>query len=248
MRRARSAATHSSPSTVRTRPTARRAWPADCQAKLACSSRPREIDTEPSTAGVAPVRRRASASPARYSAIISPELPSSAARNGVRPVRSGAIRWESRAPDEAAEGDERQPQAVERQRAARGVEAAVVQRLAAREQRVLGGGVDLDGEDVVQRGERVVQRAGHGRQAAQPERVLPPRGRLGAGGERAQPRRHRGQAGERAGGRDRARERLAVALQRREAQRGDADPGVQQIAQVRPHQRGGARRWRRWSS
>ena len=84
---------------MRTRPTTRRAWPADCQAKLACSSRPREIDTEPSTAGVAAVRRRASASPARYSAIISPELPSaSAARNGVRPVRSGAIRCESRAP------------------------------------------------------------------------------------------------------------------------------------------------------
>ena len=57
---------------------------------------------------------------------------------------------------QAAEGDEREPQAVERQRAAGGVEAAVVQRLAAREQRVLGGGVDLDGQHVVQRGERVM--------------------------------------------------------------------------------------------
>ena len=114
-----------------------------------------------------------------------------------------------------------------------------MQRLAAREERVLGRGVDLDGQDVVQRGERVVQRPGHGRQAAQPERVLPPRGRLGARGERAQARRHPRQAGERAGGRDRARERLAVALQRHEAQRGDAAPGVEQVDQIRPHQRGG---------
>ena len=85
-----------------------------------------------------------------------------------------------------------------------------------------------------------MQRAGDGRQAAQAERVLPPRGRLDAGGERTQPCRHRGQARQRAGGRDRARERLAVALERLEAERRDPDPGVQQLAQVRPHQRGGA--------
>ena len=66
---------------------------------------PRDIETEPSTAGVAPVRSRASASADRYSAIITPELPvSSAARNGVRPVRSGAIRCDSRAPERLPNG------------------------------------------------------------------------------------------------------------------------------------------------
>ena len=54
---------------------------------------------------MAPVRSRASASPAMYSAIIRPELPeASAARNGCRPVRSGAIRCERRAPDRLPNG------------------------------------------------------------------------------------------------------------------------------------------------
>jgi hypothetical protein len=140
---------------------------------------------------------------------------------------------------QAPERDEREPQAVERERAAGGVEAAVVQRLAAREQRVLGGRVDLHREDVVQRGQRPGERAGHRRQAAQAERVLTADGRLGAGGERAQTRGDELDPRQRARLGDGVGERLAVAAQRLEAERGDGEAGLEQVPHVGQDERGG---------
>ena len=173
MRSARSATTHSSASTVRRWRSARRVCSAACQAKLACSSRPREIATPPRIDGVASARSRASASAARYSAISTPELPGSLDRQERRQAaqrRRHQVR-DARAA-EARERQHREPQALERERAGGGVEAAVVEDLVAGDERVLRAGVDLDREHVVDALDRLVQRAGDRRQAAQAERVL----------------------------------------------------------------------------
>ena len=164
---------------------------------------------------------------------------------GRRPVSRGRHQVRQAGARQAGERDQREPHGVERERARGGVEAAVVQRVLAGEQRVLGGGVDLDGEDPVQRLERLVERAGHRGQAAQPERVLQPRGGRAAGDQRAHPRRDRGQPRQRPGGRQRGGEGLAVAAQRVEGQRGDAERGVEQLPHVAPGQRRDRRTSRR---
>ena len=240
MRSARSAATHSSARIVRRCRTAWRAWPAACQAKLACSSSPREIATVPSTAGTASARSRASASAARYSAIRMPELPgASTERNGDSPLSDGSIRCARRAADMLANGTSASRSASRPSAHRRRVEAAVVQRLVGGDQRVLGRRVDLDREHVVERRRRrraaprrpAAGSAGRTGPASAPARARPPvsaRSRVGDGD----------QAGQRARGGDGAGERLAVAVERVERQRRDAEPGVEQLAHVGPGERG----------
>ncbi len=120
----------------------------------------------------------------------------------------------------------------------------MVQHLVAGEQRVLRGRVDLDREHVVDAGGGVVQRARHRGQAAQAERVLHP-GRVGCSlGQHAQPLGHGGESGQGTRGGDLRGERLTVAVERAERERGDAQAGVQQLARVRPGERGGGVRGR----
>ena len=75
MRSARTAATSSQPSTTGASSTICSQAQTACVEKLACSSRPSETDACPVETGVVMMRARASASWARYSRIITPELP-----------------------------------------------------------------------------------------------------------------------------------------------------------------------------
>ena len=146
IRSARTAAISSQPSTTGARSTicslAQTAW----VEKLACSSRPRETDACPVETGVVRIRARARASWARYSRIITPELPAGPdARNAGSPDRDGLIRAESRAADSAITGY------VAWRSASRVAESRAVTkppwcsgRAVGDDQRVLGGVVDLD--------------------------------------------------------------------------------------------------------
>ena len=136
------------------------------------------------------------ASDARYSAISTPEAPgSSTARNGVSPLSSGAIRCVSRAADRLANGTSasrtassasaqvaawKPPWCSARPPANSGFSAPALISIASTSSRP---------------DQRIVERAGDRRHAAQPERVLQPRGRRRVGGQHAHPRPRRGQPG-----------------------------------------------------
>jgi len=73
--------------------------------KLACSSRPSDTTAWPVDTGVVMIRARARASWARYSRIITPELPGGPdARKAGSPVSEGLISADSRAADRAITG------------------------------------------------------------------------------------------------------------------------------------------------
>src|SRR6476619_4567944 len=112
------------------------------------------------------MRARARASGARYSRIITPELPAGPdARNAGSPVRDGLISAERRAADNAITGYV----------AWRSASSVAESRADDRDERVLGGVVDRDPHRLSGGDEGVHERRVHLRHGPQRERVLHPR-------------------------------------------------------------------------
>ena len=145
--------------------------------KLACSSRPSEIEAWPVETGEVRIRARARASWATYSRIITPEL--SGRPGGEERRQPGERRVDQRGEPGGGQRDHRVgrlAQRVEGRREPGGDEAAVVQRGAVLDdERVLRGVVDLDHHRLLGGDQRVDERRVHLRHGPQRERVLQPR-------------------------------------------------------------------------
>ena len=199
-------------------------------ARLACDSTPSDAHTLWAAIGDASERASAAAAWAVYSSIMWPESgPGSAARNGVRPLILGSRIALTRPAISDAEcaNAARSPSSAAPSSAA--WKLPVGKRPTLVDQGVLGARVELAGEHVVERPQRVVRDAVHLGQHAERIGILDePVGRPGierrAGEQLAHPLRHRGLAARAAPCLNARVEHDRVGIERLERQRCDLEP------------------------